>query len=176
MSLFNKLYIWVEGSEDQDLFKKVKSLLVRKYRIVHIRERAQEPDKVINSIISTNITKGDENLLAVDNDFDDTPCIPGKKLAVTKRFPMLTNKDILIVVREIEGWYLAGLSDQAYKKIGIKPMNNTDGLNKAQFEKLIPKRYSGKVDFMQEILKYFDVKIAIQKNSSFYYFFKRFLQ
>lgn len=176
MRPYNKLYIWVEGVEDQDLFKKVKSLLLKKYKLVHIRERAQAQDKLINNIISANVQKGDENLLAVDSDFDTSPCIRNKKPAVITRFPQLAAKDVLIIVKEIEAWYLAGLSDQACKKIGIKPLVRTDGLNKGQFEKLKPRKFISKEDFRLEILKHFDVKVAEQKNLSFNYFSRHFLQ
>jgi len=176
MSQFNKMYIWVEGPEDQDLFKKIKPLLLKKYKLVHIRERAQEPNKKINSIISVNINKGDDNLLVIDADFDSVFCISGKKSAAIRQFPSLTNNNILIIIKEIEGWYLAGLSDQACKKIGIKPIDNTDSVGKRKFDSIIPKKYSNKIDFMQEILKYFEVRVACQKSTSFNYFFNNFLQ
>lgn len=176
MSPYNKLYIWVEGPEDKDIFEKMLPLLLRKYVKVHIRERGRDCEEKTNTIISAVIQKGDDNLLVVDSDFDNNVCISKKKIAIKAKFPSLKERDILLVVKEIEGWYLAGLSDQACRRIGISPIPNTDGVGKNQLQRFIPKKYRGKADFMEEILKNFDSDVARLKNSSFNYFFKNFLQ
>ena len=51
------------------------------------------------------------------------------RLSKTRRSPR-----VLIVCKEIESWYLAGLTDNDCKKMGIADsLNDTDHLSKEQF-------------------------------------------
>lgn len=79
------------------------------------------------------------------------------------------------MIKEIESWYLAGLDEAALKELGISyPDKDTDTLNKEQFDRLIPVKYVSRIDFMQEILKNFQLETARQKNKSFYYFINKY--
>ena len=77
------------------------------------------------------------------------------------------------MAREIESWYLAGLDDKSCKELGLKPFKDTDGVTKEDFNKLIPKRFNSRIDFMVEIIKRFTTKTAKQENRSFSYFMSR---
>ena len=106
-------------------------------------------------------------------DFNDAPCITAKKEKITSKFNQITEDKIIVVVKEIESWYLAGLDDKSLKKIGIrKRIRTTDNITKEKFNQLIPKNML-RTDFMQEILKYFDVEIAKERNGSFGYFLNK---
>jgi len=78
--------------------------------------------------------------------------------------------DYIFVVREIEGWYLAGMDDVSSGKIGIKSFHNTEHINKSAFNDLKPKKFNSRIDFMSEILKLFCIDTAKMKNRSFSYF------
>jgi hypothetical protein len=75
----------------------------------------------------------------------------------------------MVVIKEIESWYIAGLRDIESKKFGIQTFSTTDSLTKENFSNLIPKRYDSRLDFMIEILKNFSAETAKQKNKSFRY-------
>jgi len=90
---------------------------------------------------------------------------------------MLKNIDpenILVVIKEIESWYLAGLDDHACITLDLKPCTLTDGITKEQFNSLIPKKFDSRVNFMIEILKIFSIETAKTKNRSFRYFIEKY--
>ena len=108
-------------------------------------------------------------------DINQKPCVTAKKQTVKKTYKKVAEDKIAIVIKEIESWYLAGLSDAAAKKFKIRAFATTDGITKEQFNSLIPKRFDSRIDFMLEMLKNFSIEIAKQKNGSFNYFFEKFV-
>ena len=109
-------------------------------------------------------------------DIDDVPCITAKKEKITDDFgKKITADKIAIVIKEIEGWYLAGLDEKASKKLRIhKNIKTTDNVTKEHFNQLIPKKMPRSV-FMRKILENYDVRVAEGKNKSFGYFLSDFL-
>ena len=92
------------------------------------------------------------------------------RLYKTRRSPR-----VLIVCKEIESWYLAGLTDNDCKKMGIADsLNDTDHLSKEQFLGLMPGRFGSKTDFMLAILQVFDHETARARNRSFRYFIQKY--
>ena len=106
-------------------------------------------------------------------DFNSTPCITAKKREVKGVIKNIDKDRIMVVKIEIESWYLAGLDVNSSKTLGIASCNDTNNLTKEQFDRLIPKRFDSRIDFMQETLKHFQMKVAKQKNKSFKYFFEK---
>ena len=91
------------------------------------------------------------------------------RLSKTRRSPR-----VLIVCKEIESWYLAGLTDNDCKKMGIPDsLNDTDHLSKEKFLGLMPERFGSKTDFMLAILDLFDLDTARSRNRSFRYFMQQ---
>ena len=81
----------------------------------------------------------------------------------------------MVVCREIESWYLAGLNDDSRRKIKIRRrFNKTDSISKEQFDRMMPERFVSRIDFMQEIMKLFDRETASTKNTSFEYFMRKY--
>ena len=122
-----------------------------------------------------NITQNhDEYLLVAD--LNSPSCITSKKQELLEIYPPLERPKIIIVVKEIESWYLAGLSDANYRKLGITPvLANTDNVGKQKFQEYMSKKFD-LTEFKIELLKYFSIAIAKQKNSSFSYFAERYLR
>jgi hypothetical protein len=81
----------------------------------------------------------------------------------------------MIVVEEIEGWYLAGLSQDDSRAMNIRHLGMTDQITKEVFVTLKPRQFVSTVDFMSEIVKYFSVDLAVTNNGSFAYFVRKFL-
>jgi len=81
---------------------------------------------------------------------------------------------ILVVIREIESWYMAGLDTKPSKNLGIKKIpKTTEDITKEQFYSLIPQKFS-RIDFMREVLKNFSIQTAKQKNKSLKYCIERY--
>ena len=108
-------------------------------------------------------------------DINSRPCVTSKKEERLKVHNQLDMDKIIVVIKEIESWYLAGLNAGSSEKLDIRHYVQTDSMTKEQFESLVPKKYE-KTDFMIEILKpeNFSLEVALQKNDSFKYFFDNY--
>lgn len=177
MSSFKQVYIWVEGSDDERFFKQIiLPLLNQKYDDVQIVPYSKtDPIKkrgFLNSIIQMKA----DYIFTVDLDYCE--CITQRKGKIISKLEILNPENIIVVIREIESWYLAGLPKQASTELNIKIQGiDFDKLTKEEFNRLIPKRFqSSRIDFMQEILNYFNIEEAKKNNTSFKYFCDKYLK
>jgi len=172
MSPYKLLFIWVEGNDDERFFRKI--LIPRfqeKYDTVKIiRYATMKHEKIDNFIKSIKAMGADYIYLT---DINDSPCVTAKKEETQKEHPNIDKNKIIIVIKEIESWYLAGLDNKAGKQLKIKNFANTDNVTKEKFNAVIPKKFS-RIDFMSEILKNFSIEVAKQKNRSFQYFVEKY--
>lgn len=166
------VYLLIEGSDDERFVKRiVKPLLERKYNSVMLWKYAEEPEKRVNKFLKSIKAMNSDYFYLRDINRD--PCITAKKERIQNEYEQIDNNRIIIVIKEIESWYLAGLDDESSKKVRISPHKITDNITKEQFNSLIPKKFDSRIDFMSEILKYFSVEIAKRKNGSFRYFMEK---
>ena len=178
--MYRRLFILIEGSDDGRFFDRiVKPIFEEKYDSVNILEHAQKPPKVTRTFIN-NINAMSSDYLVADyvyvTDINNAPCITYRKQAKHRKLNILNKDRILVVVKEIESWYLAGLDEVCSRKCGVPFCPKTDDTTKEQFNRLIPKKFdSSRIVFLQEILKNFQVETAKQKNESFRYFLTDFL-
>lgn len=176
MYKYKRLLIWVEGPSDQRFFDKaIKPEFERQYgrNKVHIRQYSNiKKESVIK--VTNDFEANDDHYICV-GDIDKAPCASIKKQEMRDgKFENVDDDRMIIVVKEIEGWYLAGLNDDVCKRFGFSPLSNTDKAGKGQFEKLQRVKFSSDRDFMIEILKFFDIEIAKCKNKSFKYFAEKY--
>lgn len=168
---FKRLWIFVEGDDDERFFREMLlPILQGKYRSIKIIKYAQKPEKFeyIEKFIRSIQSMKDDYLYVTD--INDSPCVTAKKQEIQKNISNIDINRILVVIREIEGWYLAGLDENSAKKLGIKKIpDSTDDVTKEEFNSLIPKKFDSRVDFIIEILKNFSLEIAKQKNKSLNY-------
>ena len=164
-----RLFILVEGDDDVRFFGRiVKPLFAGPYDSVEIVPYAStKREKVSRFIKSIRLMKQDYIFVA---DIDSEYSVRDKKQILYYRYSEVDGKDIIIVIREIESWYLAGLDNAAGNRLGITVPPTTDEVTKEDFNALIPNRFSSRIDFMFEALKYFSIQIATSKNQSFSYF------
>lgn len=171
------LFILVEGDDDERFFKGViEPALTGKYDDVKLYKYSQaKQDRIKNFIRSISDMQAD---YIVVTDIDHNPCITAKKeKLLAGKFSGIDRSHIQLVIREIEGWYLAGLNEKSRKDVGIKTKTApvTDDLTKEAFNRLKPQRFSSRIDFMAEVLKRFDIPTARGNNRSFDYFCKKYL-
>ena len=127
MSAKNGLYIWVEGFDDEIFFQKVLCpLLEERYdytrTIKYSGENLTWQNKFLNSI---DTMKANYVFTA---DIDKAKCISTKKNSIKSRVTNIDESKIIVVIQEIESWYLAGLDDDSCKSLGIKFKDNTTNL------------------------------------------------
>ena len=185
------ILILVEGADDERFFNSVvRPKLALTYDYIQIEQYSESTKREANSILydyfamnATVEVQADAILVA---DLNASPCVTDGKERIRRRYRSLSGDTgtplgphlstrILIVCREIESWYLAGLSDIECMRMGIaNGLHNTDHLTKEQFLGLMPHRYSSRAEFMLEILRVFDHETARSKNSSFRYFMQQY--
>jgi len=170
---YKRLFIWVEGEDDERIFKNLfLPNLQKKYDWIKIiRYGTLKNEKINNYLKSIKAMKAEYICVT---DINDSPCITKKKQEKQNQLKNIDSNNIIVVIKEIEGWYLAGLNDTACNKLKINKHNNTDEISKERFNNIIPDKFDSRIDFMVEILKYFSIKTAKQKNKSFDYFIKKY--
>lgn len=87
----------------------------------------------------------------------------------------LKEREIIVVSKEIESWYLAGLTADCETALKVKCPGSTDNLTKEDLDRLRPSRFDSDLDLLLELLKCFDAMTACKRNKSFDYFHRRFL-
>jgi hypothetical protein len=173
MSMKKRLFILVEGEDDVRFFGRiVKPLFVSRYDSVEIIPYACiRREKVNNFLKSIRLMKNDYIFVS---DIDTERSVRDKKQVLYYRFSHIDGGSIVVVIQEIESWYYAGLSNQSAEMLGVTPLVSTDALTKEEFNRLIPRRFDSRIDFMFEILKSFSLKSATEKNRSFEFFTHRY--
>ena len=106
-------------------------------------------------------------------DINDSPCVSYKKQKIQDELRNIDKNRIIVVIREIESWYLAGL-DVSSKKFGVRSFNITNTVTKEQFNDMFSKKFASRIDFMIEILKCFSIEKAKERNKSFKYFIEKY--
>ncbi|RJS80423.1 MAG: hypothetical protein DRP84_12435 [Spirochaetes bacterium] len=170
---YKLLFIWVEGDDDKRFFDKILLLKFQeKYDTVKVIKYAEMKRGKVDNFIKSIKAMGADYIYLTD--INDSPCITAKKKEIQSKYKNIDNDKMIVVVKEIEGWYLAGLDNKVCKQFKIDSFANTDNVTKEKFNALIPKKFTSRVDFISEILKNFSIEIAKQKNNSFQYFAKKY--
>jgi hypothetical protein len=188
---YRTLYILVEGGDDARFFERVvRPMFEDEFGHVQLWQYSQQEKEKVNTFLdSIRVMQaaGIADLIIVA-DLDESPCVTDRKERIPSGFRSLSagqspgqptgpfsSTRILIVCREIESWYLAGLNDEECKRLGLTTtIDNTDRISKEQFLDLMPDRFDSKSEFMLEILRVFDHETARSKNSSFRYFMQKY--
>jgi hypothetical protein len=164
---YKRLFILVEGGDDIRFFGAlIKPFFEGGYDNVVVREWRQQSAKYIASLIRSIERMGADLIFVAD--IDRAPCIGGKKAELETVYHVCA-ESVIVVVREIEGWYLAGLDNMTSRKFGLA-CGSTDNVTKEDFNRQIPRRYDSRISFMIEILEHFAVATACRRNRSFKYF------
>lgn len=170
---YKKLYIFLEGDDDERFFQKiVKPKFEEKYDLVIPRKYAQVKNEKVGSFLKSIKAMSADYICVTD--INQSPCVTGKKQWLQDKFKNIDKDKIIVVIKEIESWYLAGLDTTGSKNLGFSPLDTTDDITKERFNEAIPKKFDSRIDFMVEILKCFSPETAKQKNKSFKYFLEKY--
>ena len=172
---YKRLVIFVEGGDDERFVTgTIKPELEKLYDFVEMVRYAQEQDEKIRKyLISIASMKADYIYM---KDINNSPCVADKKGEIKRKLKNISDGNMVIVIKEIESWYLAGLDSEACKELDVPDYSTTKNIDKEQFKGLKPKRFVSNMDFMVEILKYFSIETAKKKNKSFGYFWQKYCQ
>jgi len=166
---YKRLFFLVEGDDDERFFERiVKPEFEKKYDTVQLWKYAQVKNTKVDNFLKSIKAMGAEYIFVVD--INSAPCVKSKKQEIQNKFKNADIDRIIVVIKEIESWYLAGLDTKSSKELKIPSFKVTDNITKEKFNNLIPKSFDSKIDFMLEIMRWFSIEIAKQKNISFRYF------
>lgn len=166
---FNKLYIFVEGNDDELFFKKIITpLFLKLYNDVEIFKYAQWKRQKVELFLQSIITLDYDFIFTADIDLVET--VKGKKQIIRHRFGNIDYNKIIIVIKEIESWYLAGCTKEMSSILNIRLPEETNNITKEDFNAICHTSYRSRIDFMFELLKVFNFNNAREKNESFKYF------
>lgn len=170
------IYFFVEGPDDLRFFENIiYTILEKKCNLIKIITYAgMKGEKIENYIKSIKSMNHSNNELKTEyffiSDIDCQPCVTKKKSFLKAQYNNIDVSKIIVVIKEIESWYLAGLKNKNLEKFNIGNLRETNSINKEDFDRRIPKQFDLKRDFLIEILKVFSVSEAKRKNNSFKYF------
>lgn len=165
--MLNNLYFLVEGDNDEVFIENAIEPLLTNYFNCKIIQYAQMPKKVIVGFI--NKFNNDNEHYFFLKDLNSAVCPSERKKDIIKDNNLLKPSSVVIVEKEIEAWYLAGLDAKSLRSLGIRDCMTTDFITKEIFFDMIPKNVN-KVVIRSKILKYFSLNSARSKNKSFLYF------
>jgi len=169
-----KLALWVEGDRDRRFCDGVlKPVFGISYGLVLVREYRQLPRPVVNKLLRSMSCEGFDHLFFADQ--DTAPCVSSRKSKVKQGYPDLTDDRIVVVSREIESWFLAGIQPSHAKRFAIPILGRTDDLSKADFDEYRKRKFDSDIDSMAEIVKVYSIAEALQRNRTFEYLHGRFL-
>ena len=169
------LYIWVEGSYDDLFFDRVmRPPLECRYDLIQVVQYAEEEPAWRRNYLRNIQSRQDASYIYV-TDLNAAPCVTAKKEDVRGRMRQVEADRVMVVVPEIEGWYLAGLNAEHSARLGIGELVATDQITKEEFTRLRPRGFESNRELMLEILGCFSVAAARAKNASFDYFCRKFL-
>ena len=169
ISSFRRFTLFVEGDDDQRFANSIlRPLLETVCDYLEIYQYAQKRPSDVRRYIRSLDHIPDANYLFIA-DFDQGPCVTRRKDQILSVYSNLDAGRILIVRREIESWYLAGLDSDSYEELGVPTHRNTNDVTKEHFDSLIPSYFNNRTDFMVEVLRQFDVGTARRRNGSFDY-------
>ncbi len=171
---YRRLFVLIEGDDDQRFFERIiKPIFETKYDSIQLWKYAQEKDKKIAGFLRSVKAMGADCVFVTDINL--APCVTARKQRIKEKFKDVDEDRIIVVISEIESWYLAGLDDDiCSKKFRLSTISTTDHITKEQFDTLIPKKFDSRIDFMLEMLKYHCIETAKRKNASFSYFLRKY--
>jgi hypothetical protein len=167
--MYKRIWVLVEGGKDSRFVRGVlRPILEGEYDFVETWEYAERaPERIMDFLRSMRAMKADYLFLG---DINSSPCVTAKKEAIKNKYQQgVELAKTIVVLREIESWYLAGVDDKDCREFGIPIIRHTENVTKEQFENLVPARFGSVVDFMDEILNRFHIDAAKGRNRSFSY-------
>jgi hypothetical protein len=169
------LYVLLEGNDDERFFRTLlKPQLERRYHRVKFWKYAREKRKHTLKFVRS-LRRMEADFLFV-RDIDTAPSVRAKKQEITASYEnSIPDQAMVIVVMEIESWYMAGPDLEYLSQRGIRLGDGgTDNLTKEAFNRLIPPRMS-RIEFLNEILDHFTIDCGVTRNRSFRYFVEHWI-
>ncbi|WP_067047509.1 hypothetical protein [Methanofollis ethanolicus] len=170
------LYFFLEGPDDERFFDRVVAPLfaARGYETKVWKYACEKRLRTMNLVRA--LRKAGFSYVFV-RDIDNTPYAGRRVQETLYSFGHAMEAEmVVIVIAEIESWYLAGVGKEEAAALGLPALPfRTERITKEAFNALIPRGVS-RIAFMQAVLDGFDVGLAKRRNRSFRYFMNWFVE
>jgi len=174
--MFNELYFLVEGNDDERFFQRiVEPILQDRYDYIGYYQYARRPKRKIQAFIKSIASKQADFLCITD--INTSPCVTARKKQVKRnKLGTLSDSRVLVVKKEIESWYLAGLNEECCRRLRLPACRETESISKEQFKQFLSGSKLGcTINCMIDILRNYNICTAKSKNESFDYFHRKYL-
>ena len=173
-STYRILWLLVEGADDRRFCRDILIPVFQPtFDHVDIWDYSEEQNSRLTRLLQSVDSMNADYLLF--GDIDDRPCVTATKEYITRGIPRLEWDRIVVVRREIEAWYLAGLDEAAHRELGLARVRNIDEVAKEHFDRLVGGE-DEHTNTMVEILRHYDVEVARQRSPSFGYFWQKHVE
>lgn len=136
------LVMFLEGPRDQVFYDQVlRPILEPSYDQVRAHPYACAPTEETNDYLknlSGAMANDYQYIFLADN--DNAPCFSARANEIRRKFPALDHSRLVIVRREIEGWFVAGANARSVARMHIRKIY-CEELTKEQFLAGIPKAF-----------------------------------
>lgn len=178
---YRLIYLFIEGPDDErffeNLFKNRENNFLEGCTIFYWPYSKKSEEEVNKHIKSINAMKNSginaDYIFVADLD-EKYNSVEKKKKEKKKEYKQLDLNKIIVVKKEIESWYISGVDGNCPKCLKkIKIPKNTEKISKENLSDMTPKCFKGsRINFLLELIKCFNVKIAQKRNNSFDFFIK----
>lgn len=170
----DKLYFFVEGLSDEIFINNIIKKVIPDIEIKIIQYAEDKKEKTINYLNSLNSMINDNGNInyyfIADN--DSSLPYPDRKISIIKkRYKTVKEENIIIVEKEIENWYLAGITKKTSKKLNLNKIKDINEITKEGFKKLL--KNWNIMEAYNEILSDYSTCKAKEKSNSFKYFIEK---
>ena len=164
-------FIFLEGYYDELFINRI--LVVQKidYK-VKLVQYAQEKDSKINNYLSVLISQNMPFLFLADEDGTNYSSNNLRINELKRRYPKLPEDKIVLVVPEIEGWYIAGLTKNNAMKLKLKNLPDPNVCTKELFISRLLAHSDGTL-IRSAIMDSYNIEIAMKNSPSFRKFIEK---
>jgi hypothetical protein len=174
---YPELYVLVEGPDDQRFFQSdaIDEVIKTRYRKSHVITWSNEAREDLVSLLNGIIANEGHYIFLLDKN-SLFQCLEEVRQYAARRCPSVERDRILVVIREIESWYIAGIDDPFANRYKLAIPGRTETLARPKFKQISKElKFASDVDFMVEILKTFSVERAAERNTSFRRLLEKYL-
>ncbi len=170
----NRYVIIHEGSTDRRLIEAVVEPVLSARWSIEKWKSATMSRTEKNQIVRRSIMR--KFPVVVVCDLDTYPCIRARRGHEQELLQAGQTVCVTVVVKEIEGWYLAGMPNHLASKLKFSIPADVESVSKEDFAMMASRASHSAVQLMTRILEVFDVSLARTRSRSFDYFWVRWVE
>ncbi len=166
----NDVIFLVEGSDDERFVRDV--LEPRMDERSEVIKYSQKPNSAVDDILAAvhEVYRGHYFVTDLDRGQQGCHDCDDREEYERDRYDIKSAFDILVAVDAVEGWYLAGVSDEIAEEKLVRVPPTTTHVDKSEFDDVFrDSEYISKERLKIDITEEFDYDLACDRSDSFQY-------